>query len=517
MKHLDERYNKKINKNITFEKYSIELNKFNIEDFAEALKVSSKLEKTYYEGKDLYPHWHELHQDLWDILYKYNPTLVEEDKMDIRYLLNREMIKTIMDSNMYKEVRELTRLDFLGSIISSEVMSEELKKLVEELNEEQKAILDEMSKIMDQMSDDENQDGTDVIEGEDQGTGSIKKPDDKKWSLEEAQKRLEEEKDKLKKLVDKKVVGKINRFTNAAKVKLEEVQNFISAWGLEESEYYMKSGYQEKMQLLDQLRSNSKLKEIANLAGKYKRFAKSLQKQQIKYGTDSIHNVVLGDDLGKILPSELMKLSNNTLKNLFKIDFLEKKMLQYEYLGKEKVGKGAIIACIDSSGSMEGIAEVWAKAVALGLLEIARIGKRDFYVIHFDSSDKSRLHTNYFPKDKNLDLNEMIDMAEFFSSGGTLFEPPLELAQDLIMKEKQFSKADIIFITDGESAVTQSWLKNYLAWKKQNNVKIYSVLINTYQSTTLSLDLFSDRTYLLSDLDNQSRLDDNAFELFNLI
>jgi uncharacterized protein with von Willebrand factor type A (vWA) domain len=45
-------------------------------------------------------------------------------------------------------------------------------------------------------------------------------------------------------------------------------------------------------------------------------------------------------------------------------------------------------------------------------------------------------------------------MAEYFSGGGTLFEPPLELAKDKIELDKEFTKADIVFVTDGFGFLT---------------------------------------------------------------
>jgi uncharacterized protein with von Willebrand factor type A (vWA) domain len=506
---------KRLNKDVKFEKYSVEYNKFNIQDFEEALKASTKMEKTYHQGKEMYKAWGELHQDVWDALYKYNPYIHEDDQMDMRYLMNSAVMKAIMESPHYKEIRQMSRLDIMGTTIGSEALSEDVKKLVEELKEQYEQAMSDLEQAAEEAEQAEKEAKESDEEGEGK-EGQGKPKDDKKWSLKEAQKRLEEAKKKVKDIIDKKAAGKINRFVNAAVSKTREVSDMITAWGLEQSTSYIQSGYQEKMQLLDRLRNNPKLKRIAELAGRYKRMAIAMQKQQIKHGTDAIHNVILGDDIGRILPSEAMKLNHPLLKKLFKINFLEKKILQYEYKGKEKIAKGAIIVCVDSSGSMSGVPEVWSKSVALGMVEIAKIQKRDVYVIHFDASPKQSLHTNYFPKDGSWGLEEVLDMAEYFSSGGTDFEPPLELARDKIMEQKQFSKADIVFVTDGESTVRDKWVQDFNKWRKEHNVRVYSILINTYHGTTVSLDLFSDKAYALSDI-NEKRMDDTAFQLFDTI
>ena len=105
-------------------------------------------------------------------------------------------------------------------------------------------------------------------------------------------------------------------------------------------------------------------------------------------------------------------------------------------------------------------------------------------------------------------------MATYFSGGGTKFEPALDLARDTISDKKEFSKSDIIFITDGLCAVTDSWLATYMTWKKANNVKIYSILINSHANSKGTLEEFSDSVTILSDL-RQSHADKLAITIFS--
>ena len=85
----------------------------------------------------------------------------------------------------------------------------------------------------------------------------------------------------------------------------------------------------------------------------------------------------------------------------------------------------------------------------MALLEVAIYQKRSFYCIHFDhTTDIKHLHTNEFPKDSPKNIQEVIDMAEYFSGGGTLFEPALNKSRVLIDQQEDYKKADIVFITD---------------------------------------------------------------------
>ncbi|WP_232210823.1 hypothetical protein [Methanothermococcus okinawensis] len=59
-------------------------------------------------------------------------------------------------------------------------------------------------------------------------------------------------------------------------------------------------------------------------------------------------------------------------------------MLNYEVLNHED--KKDFIVCLDLSGSMRGTKEIWAKAIALSLLEIQLRDKKRFICILFDDN-----------------------------------------------------------------------------------------------------------------------------------
>lgn len=105
-------------------------------------------------------------------------------------------------------------------------------------------------------------------------------------------------------------------------------------------------------------------------------------------------------------------------------------------------------------------------------------------------------------------------MAEYFEGGGTEFEPPLTLAQEKIGSEKIYEKADIVFITDGESVVRKEWLAAFMKWKSENKVNIYSVLIDSYDNSVGTIKQFSDRVDKLSNIRESDRNDEVALDIF---
>jgi hypothetical protein len=84
------------------------------------------------------------------------------------------------------------------------------------------------------------------------------------------------------------------------------------------------------------------------------------------------------------------------LRKDFTRRFLDGQLLLYSLRGIEEKGRGPVIVCLDGSSSMMGDKEIWAKALTLTLLEIARRQRRLFRSICFSSAG-SPLHI--------LDLN----------------------------------------------------------------------------------------------------------------
>ncbi len=485
MKKVDKNIKTLVNE-VKAEKYTIEYDNFDLRNFQGIIADTPKIRKTYEEGIEDYPQFKELHQDVFDSLYKYAPEKMEESSIDYEYLLNSKVMDAVMASPKYKEMRLLTRLDIVSATMGTQVIGEKVKDLVNDLKDQFNEHLSNLAQARASLSED----GDSEAEAS-EGLSQITK--------EEAKKLLEESLENIDDLVKEKEEYRINSILDIAYNKAQETSNLIQQWGLEQDPNYMKSGYQEKIKLLETIRDSEKLKALAELSGRYKEWAIAQQKSKTKYGVDALRGIKVGDDIGKLLPSESMKLKHPILKRLFKKNLLEKSLFQYEYRPQTKESKGPIVCCIDSSGSMYGIKEIWAKAIALGLLEIARMQKRSFYAIHFSASWSSEsLHVNDFSKKNPYSISQVINLAEYFEGGGTMFEPPLDLARKKITDSPDYNKADIVFITDGESAVRDAWVSEFNQWKKDVELKVYSVLIDSGGNFRSTLEEFSDEIHKLS-------------------
>jgi uncharacterized protein with von Willebrand factor type A (vWA) domain len=246
-----------------------------------------------------------------------------------------------------------------------------------------------------------------------------------------------------------------------------------------------------KREMAAQLIQNGNLRKIAELAGRMRRIAAEKQRTKTKHGVDELANIMVGDDLSRLIPSELAKLAHPILKADFYKKYLEKQLLQYKLRGREKLSFGSAILCVDESSSMQGNRDIWAKASMLALLQIAQQQKRIFSVVHFD--DKvTRVDT--FDK---VNVVDIINSVLYFSGGGTDFIHPLNCAIDIIKNNTKHNKSDIIIITDGNSTLSQEYITILLEQKKKLNINIISIVIGTNTDT---LSQISDKVVLLDDI-----------------
>ena len=350
---------RKITDGIQDSKHSVNSDKFDVEAFERTMNQSSTLGANKAAGKKDHAEFGELLQDTYSSLFKYNPELLEEYKMDPKFLLNREIMKQVFEAPKYKELRALTKLDEVNSTVGTEILSEELKELVKQLKE-QKEALKEMLDAMDKVAAAQQGDG-EASEDEDGEEGGTTKGANR-LTLEEAKAELEKARKDFQDSVETKEFQQdVHSMVSKAQTTTQETNDFIEAWGLGSDASYSKRPFNEKMKLLNRLRNSPKLKLIAKLAGRYKKIAMQRQHQKIKKGTNEIYTIKQGKDLGKVLPSELMKLGNPLTEMLFFKDYAEGKILQYETRSKAKQVKGPIVIAMDESYSMDGTPEIRIK------------------------------------------------------------------------------------------------------------------------------------------------------------
>lgn len=285
-----------------------------------------------------------------------------------------------------------------------------------------------------------------------------------------------------------------------AQAEAEKWEEICAGWGIEQGDL-KNLPYGEKLELANKLKEHDQFKRIAELAGRFRNMALSAAATTPAHGTDEIVDIVQGNDIARLLPTELLKLKRNPA--LFMGDMLEGKLLQYNLRGTENLGHGPIIVCLDISASMSGSREVWAKAVILALMFLAERQKRAFGVITFDVQARFK---KFFPKDRPPTLKEKIEIVSVASDGGgTDFYSPLKAAFEMRQQDAAALKpSDIVFITDGECAMTKPQMTEIINLKKTTFVRILGIGINDSSfrdgCDTFSLANFSDNLARINSL-----------------
>jgi len=237
----------------------------------------------------------------------------------------------------------------------------------------------------------------------------------------------------------------------------------------------------EKIALASQVGRSHRLKQVAALCGRLTRIALHVQSTRVQYPPDEVADIKGGSDIGHVLPSELALLADPSLEALFFHRYAEGQLMQYELLGNEKQGQGPIILAVDTSGSMTeplgGISkDVWAKAVMLALMAIARLQERDMVAFLFSGSAHELARFD-FPKGR-APHQTVIRSVETFYNGGTVFEPWMEAALQAV-DEAQFNRADVIAATDGLTSISAAARDAWQQRRAERSMRAYGILLGT--------------------------------------
>lgn len=476
-----------------YQRNTVNADSFDRRRFNELLKMSKGLQEMKNMGDSEFPLFSQLMGDIWSGLYKSKPQLLPSEEISIELQANHSYMEKVMEDESFEVNREITKLDDLSSALSTISFSHKLMDWIKEkkeANEELNSALNEAVKALNQRKDEETQ----QIANKNQDTKDPQEYEEKMKGLAELlQKELSKAGSQLSDLMNQSV-----REANDDKTNMKTLMAGIAAGdGDAEME---KVPLREKFTLAEALKNTTKMKEISNWAGRFKQIARSKQKNM---HNDSIERsgVTLGNDVERLLPMELANLAIPTAKNDFLRKFAEGQTMIYDKKGKETLGKGPIILCLDESGSMRDL-ETQSKGFALALMSIAKRQKRDFALISFSRQANVKM----FPKGK-CHIRDLIILAESFMNGGTNFYDPLQKSLELI-NESRFKNADIVFVTDGDSHLPEEFIEKFNDCKNQKRFECLSVLIG-HEAKERTVKQFSDKVIYAKDFTEAEK----AFEL----
>ncbi|MBA4191987.1 MAG: hypothetical protein C0467_28745 [Planctomycetaceae bacterium] len=252
-------------------------------------------------------------------------------------------------------------------------------------------------------------------------------------------------------------------------------------------------------ELFKRVRGNSNLRRICELAGRFRRVAQSKQRQKVSHGLDDVVGVEPGGDIGRLLPSELMKLLVPELELDTLRRIVERQALCREHHCVEPVGKGPIIVVADESGSMEGVRAHTAKALALALAWVARQQRRWSGLIAFSGETGERLLAL---QPGRWNESALCDWLTGFIGGGSSCDVPIE---ELPRMYRQIGAphgiTDVVMITDCKARIPPAIREAFNAWKRSVTARVLTLVIGDIPG---DLEHVSDEVFRVPALDPTS-------------
>ena len=119
---------------------------------------------------------------------------------------------------------------------------------------------------------------------------------------------------------------------------------------------------------MERVRASDILRDIAKYLGRFREIFAQGKRNGYTHGRGEKYSLELGSDLSRALTSELAMLAAPETLPLFLRKYQRRQIKQYRRREPIYKGAGAMICCLDESGSTAGECAAWGKAVALTLL-----------------------------------------------------------------------------------------------------------------------------------------------------
>ncbi|MBN2027505.1 MAG: VWA domain-containing protein [Actinobacteria bacterium] len=481
--------------------------------YASILADSPYIEDGIRANREAFRPFPQFLQDLFTLFFRHSIILREYHEVDSPFRFNLAMIGDFKSSEPFLEMHEVTVLNEHLSMLAAMIAAEEILNHIGEPEMREKegmARAEEMlreTKINIELIEDLLHQAEDPRERE--------RLNNLKQSLEEETERLRDGLRDLPGMDSQQERGikvsegssereragfgmeeAMNRAFKEAARKFDQSSSEMVHWGTEPGEPIRLDATQ-RLDLALKMKDSDRLRQFFKMVGRFRMAAISAHNERMRHGVDEVYEIECGADLSHLIPAELSMLTNPLLKKDFFRRYHERRLLCYHLRHNDPGERGPMVVLVDVSDSMGGEKELWAKAVALALRELAWRKRRHCAVVEFGARDDPLLVLRFPPGVERVD--DVVRMAEFFLGGGTDFVKPLEAAL-AILQTKDYREADVVMITDGDCPLERSWVDALKREKKRLGFNHYTIITDVGHSTTRYVNMFSDEIIRVSDL-----------------
>lgn len=243
-----------------------------------------------------------------------------------------------------------------------------------------------------------------------------------------------------------------------------------SAAGIEE---HLQHNWDRVASLMDRM---SVLHRIVEELGRMERSTRS-QRSSVRAGRERVTGVRVGGELSDVLPGELALLGDPSTEDLFYQRYTEHRLLCLELEGTmedpESQHRGPVVACVDTSGSMQGDPEVVAKAMVLSTLRRILPQNRRMRLILFGGpGDRQEIDIARGTRATEA----LLDFLGMSFHAGTDFDGSLVRAMEL-MQEEAYERADVLVLTDGLCRASQRVVQQVEQARQERQFRVITVVV----------------------------------------
>lgn len=407
------------------------------------LTKDEKAEARKYVG------WTDLFEDGFRALHTLDePTVKPSDEVRPSRELNRRIMSQVMQTDEFQQLRPETRHDGVASAFAAMALADGLEDALQD-NMEQ-FVVEAMQLARREEKIEKQEDELQALRNEARQQGGELDPATKQKIRELAEQKTKEREELAKEQAEQQASGigqQMQQAIEEAAQNAKEASDAMNSLPGKELGAGAALAPDEMIDLARRWKDNPELFELAKMIGRMQRDIRYTRTNRVVGGREEIIDVKVGDDLPLLLPIEKVKLRHPALKRDFMRRFHEKNLAQYETQGNESAGRGPIIICLDGSGSMGGMPNMWARAVALSFITIAKKEKRDAAAVEFSSRGQVK-RWNFMAREP-VDPMNVLDFASHMFNGGTDITQGIESSKELVDEVQAFKSADIVVITDG--------------------------------------------------------------------
>lgn len=433
-------------------------------------------------------------------LYKARPELQQAKDVRPSHAVNRAVMEELMALPDYDKNRPVSVGDPIGTGLACASIEPHLEVLFDKLKQAQEMAqnLDEMISEYEslQASAEDAMNSLDGAEG-DEAQNYQDDIDKINQALEQLKKQIQDKESDLEDELQSQQ-GAISKHLKDAMRDLSDSNSAMEkmdSWSLHPGGV-RKMPPEARLELARKLRTE-KFQKMADIFGRMQTIAVYEQTHKVDYAPEEIYELEQGADLHRVVPIDMLNLSDDILVYDWMHRFVERNLIQYSLRGDDSVVKGGIILLEDGSSSMSGTREIWAKGIGLALLKIAAMQHRPFNVVNFSgpgtyirwdfdtSKDVLKSVKTYSARSRGSDyegIASVIDYAETNLYGGTNFETPFAVALDILAAQHDQTGSvdgDIVFLTDGECGMSPESISMLKSEQARLGFNIYGIAIQT--------------------------------------